>query len=86
MRDPPADPELHRPGRKILNLLLDLATGRTPTLGTWVHGKKNLVCTRHDKLLRHNLVGGALLKVAESCRLATRRANVVDMRRRLPDG
>eukprot|EP01052_Picozoa_sp_SAG31_P052218 SAG31_NODE_12788_length_917_cov_0.788509_3_plen_64_part_01 len=43
-------------------------------------GDHDMVCSKADKLARHNYVCGALIRLADLVDLPARRATVVDMR------
>ena len=76
---------LHSPARCYCGKLKD-ADGRHAPFLADPFGDHDLVCRKADTLTRHNYVGAALVRLARLVGLSARQANVVDMRRRLPDG
>ena len=51
-----------------------------------VFGDHEMVCRNTDKLTRHNNIVGALIVGSGLACLSARLSNVLEMRRRLPDG
>ena len=76
---------LHSPAQCDCGKLKDMDGRHAPFLAD-PFGDHDLVCRKADTLTRHNYVGAALVRLARLVGLSARQANVVDMRRRLPDG